>query len=413
MNILVIGGGVIGVSCAIELHNRGHTVTIYDPDGFGRGASFGNAGVIAVTEYGPIATPELIRSIPSLLISKNTPITLRATYLPQMLPWLIKFAKSANKKQVAHACEALSSLLLAAAEAHYKIAQAAGVQGMIEPNGWYKAFETDTGYAAARAGFEMAANYGIEYEYLSQDEFYAREPNLISGGMRFKHAVYSPQCPQIRNPGRYVELLGEYFLKQGGRLEIAEISKLVMNDGVITHALSGAHMIDADAFVIAAGAWSRRLAAECGSDIPLDTERGYHMEIEADASKLASAPILWGEHSIVMSPRDDSLRVTSSVEFAGLHAKPRYALVTKHESAVRSLYGENLGQMQSKWLGFRPSMPDSLPVISKSKADNAFLAFGHGHLGLTLGPITGRLIADLLCGNAPSFDLSPFSANRF
>lgn len=415
MKILVVGGGIVGISCGLHLLKLGHEVAIADPNGFGQGASFGNAGVLAVSECLPIATPELVRSLPSILFSSDSPIRLRASYLPKMAGWLWRFLRSSKRSQVEHACEALSSLLLLSVEEQCKLAQEAGVHNMIEPNGWYKVYETEAAFKAAKKGFELVAKYGVQYEYLISDEFYDREPSLNgTKSPRFKYAVYNSQSHQIKNPQLYVEALGEYFLRLGGKLIKAQIKQLKMHsDHVITHALCGEHMHVADAFVIAAGAWSKKLAQDCGEQIPLDTERGYHVEFEATGDCMASAPVLWGERSIVMSPMNNKLRVTSGVEFAGLQAQPRFELIMQHENAVRELHNQKLGLVSAKWLGFRPSMPDSLPVISRTRAENAYFAFGHGHLGLTLGPITGRIIADLISGNIFSFDISPFSATRF
>ncbi|MDO5059028.1 MAG: FAD-dependent oxidoreductase [Neisseria sp.] len=410
-NIFIIGAGIVGISCALHLQQRGYRVTLADPRGLAGGASYGNAGVLASSECLPLATPELIKQLPSLLLNKNSPLTLRWLYAPRMLDWFYRFMQSAKPEKITYAAEHLSLLLEQSVAAHRQLAEAAQYSGRILPTGWIKAFEREETYRSAQADFRMMEKYGVRCDYMDAATLQEQQPNLAP---IFKHAVNNSDCCQIINPGDYVQQLGASFLANGGKLILTEIESLETRNGIVVSANSQTEKYQADAFVVAAGAWSKKLSRDTGTYIPLDTERGYHIELEAEDSRLASAPVFWAEQSVVMSPGGGKLRVTSSVEFAGLHRKADFTKLSSQIKEIRRSHRASLGQVRAQWLGFRPSIPDSMPVIGKAaRADNAFLAFGHGHLGLTLGPITGQIIADLVDNKTPDLNLTPYSPQRF
>ncbi|WP_165089764.1 NAD(P)/FAD-dependent oxidoreductase [Neisseria yangbaofengii] len=408
---LIIGAGIVGISCGLYLQKQGYRVTLADPGGLAGGASYGNAGVLAVSECLPLATPELIRQLPKLLLDKNSPLTLRWLYAPKMTAWFYRFLKAAKPQQVARAAEHLSLMLQHSAAAHDELAQWADCRDRIRQTGWIKAFEHEHSFQAAKSDFRMMEKYGVRCDYLNAAALQAQQPNLAP---IFKHAVNNSDCRQIINPGGYVRHLGEHFLQNGGRLLLTEIDALQVKNGTVQAACSQTEQYRADVFVIAAGAWSKKLSSDVGTYVPLDTERGYHIEFAADDTRLADAPVFWAEQSVVMSPGGGKLRVTSSVEFAGLQRRADFRKLTAQIADIRRSHRHPLGEVVGQWLGFRPSIPDSLPVIGRaSGADNAFLAFGHGHLGLTLGPLTGRLIAGMIAGKIPEWDLSAYSPSRF
>jgi D-amino-acid dehydrogenase len=307
--------------------------------------------------------------------------------------------------------EALAALLGAAKDCHYELAAAAGGGAYIRPAGWIKACETDESWRAMQTDLRRIRDHGIECEYLDQDQLRAREPNLAP---IFRHAVAHPACDQITDPAAYVHAYGRAFLAAGGTQVLAQALAVERKGGVATAVLTQTDRYAVDCVVIAAGAWSKKLCDGLGVAVPLDTERGYHVMLQAGADSLANAPLFWAEKSIVMSPQDRALRITSAVEFGGLRRKADFRKLRALIPEIRRAHRRAPGQVQAEWLGFRPSIPDSLPVIGAAPGTpNAFLAFGHGHLGLTMGPVTGAIIAELMDGGSPSMDLHPFSPTRF
>lgn len=409
--VVVVGAGIVGLSCALHAQQRGHRVTVVDPRGFAGGASAGNAGILAVSDCVPIATPELLRRVPRMLFDRDSPLTMRWSYAPRIAPWLYRFLRSGTARRIGPAMESLARLLSQAKSAHRELAAMAGAQHFIKPTGWIKAFERDETYDAAQVDVERMRKHGVECQYLDHAALQERQPNLSD---IFRHAIFHPACDQVIDPAAYVQAYGQEFLRRGGSYIRAEILALERKGGVATAVRSQTDKYDGDCFVIAAGAWSKKLCADAGAAVPLDTERGYHIVLGGQEDELPSAPVYWGERSIVMSPQGGSLRVTSSVELAGLHRPADFSKLRKLIPEIRRAHRRPPGRVLAEWLGFRPSMPDSLPVIGRAPAaDNTFLAFGHGHLGLTLGPISGALVAQLIDGEAPDLDLSPFSAGRF
>ncbi|HTK02087.1 MAG TPA: FAD-dependent oxidoreductase [Bordetella sp.] len=409
--VVVIGAGIVGLSCALYAQRRGHHVTVLDPRGFAGGASAGNAGILAVSDCVPIGTPELLRQLPRLLRGRDSPLTLRWSYAPHMVSWFYRFMRACAPSRLGPAMESLAALLGAAKASHYELAGIAGVSAMIRPAGWIKACETDDAFRGMQPDIERMRGHGIECRYMGQDELRMREPNLAP---IFRHAIVHPVCDQVIDPAAYVQAYGQAFLAAGGVQIRAEAVAVERKNGVATAVRTHTDRYEADCVVVAAGAWSKSLCAGLDVPVPLDTERGYHVALAADADALAGAPVFWAEKSIVMSPQHGRVRVTSSVEFAGLQGRPDFRKLRALVPDIRRAHRRPLGSVQAEWLGFRPSMPDSLPVIGAAPGTpNALLAFGHGHLGLTMGPVTGALVAELIDGATPRVDLRPFSPMRF
>ncbi|VEE06585.1 NAD(P)/FAD-dependent oxidoreductase [Neisseria animalis] len=403
--VIVIGAGIVGISCALHLQKQGYRVTVIDPRGVAGGASHGNAGLVVTGECVPLSTPEMAKALPKLLLDRNSPLQMDWAYAPKMTGWFYRFLRAGTPRQVEYAAASLSALLEKAAAAHYELAEQAGCCNSITRSGWLKLFERDDTYRAARADFDRMERFGVRCDYMDAAAIQAAQPNLTPV---FKHAVNHPDTLQIVNPGGYVKALGSLFLRQGGQFVQAEIVGLTCKDHLVTAALSQTERYEADAFVIAAGAWSKKLSADTGTPVPLDTERGYHIEIDVAAEHTVSNPLFWGEHSVVMSPGGGRLRITSSVEFAGLHKAPDFRKLAAKRNEFQRIHRHPLGKIRAEWLGFRPSVPDSIPVIGRAnRAENTFLAFGHGHIGLTLGPLTGKIIADLVAGICPKLMLHP------
>ncbi|MGG1943857.1 FAD-binding oxidoreductase [Trinickia sp. NRRL B-1857] len=410
--VVVIGGGIVGLSCAFFARRAGYRVRVIDPDVQDRRASFGNAGILAVCETLPLATPALVRELPSLLLSPDSPLRLRWRYLPALLPWLVRFVRASAPSASLRSTLALNSILTTALDAHLELATACSATQLLVPTGWIKAYQSEQSYLSQSAERSTLADWGVAMRPLGRAELDALAPGFH--GVFAKATLFS-DCQQVKNPGQYVRRIAQGCAEQG----VEFIQDTVRNFRFSGNRVTGAQMtdraIDGDVFVIACGAWSKRLAAEIGEKVPLDTERGYHVMLDASDRTLLQSPLFWHEKSVVFSQLDSGLRMTSSVEFAGLNAPPRYRSIDRTLAAAKRLVPTLAGlPVESRWLGFRPSMPDSIPVIGRStRQSNCFLAFGHGHLGLTLGPQTGRLIAKAIQGAQTEIDLAPFSPSRF
>lgn len=410
-HLVIVGAGIVGLSTALHARRQGYDVTIIDPDDAHARASYGNAGVVAVCEVLPVATPGMLKEVPGMLLSPSSPLSIRWPYLPRIAPWMVRFLKSSSAGNVDKSSRALASILGKASQAHQELASLCGLDAMLFRTGWLKAYETEKAFRNAAAERAMVARLGVEARNLSRDEIDALVPG--APGL-FRHATMYPACQQIRTPGKYVEGMAAACRQSGVGFVAGHARSLQFRDGLVSGVHTEDGTVHGDQFVIAAGAWSRALAGQAGADVPLDTERGYHVMVDHAGSALFEAPILWGEKSIVMSQFADAVRITSSVEFAGLQAPPRYRKIERLLQEVRTAIPKLSGTLSSKWLGFRPSMPDSLPVIGRSPtARNCHFAFGHGHLGLTLGPVTGKLVVQALGDARPDIDLAPFAPTRF
>lgn len=411
-HVIVIGAGAVGVSAALHASSRGWRVTVIDPRGIAGGASSGNAGVLAVSECAPVGSPATIKSVPRMLLSRNGPLHIRPTYFPRILPWLVRMLLASTPSKVEALSVALASLLDQAIDAHKELAGLAGARHHIVRSGWLKAFETDASFHAAASDFNVMRRRHVVCDELDSAAIERLEPAL-SG--RFARAIFHPDCHHVGDPKVYVSALGQHLLEKGADCVTEEVLGFDVQGQKVRAVRTSHGALTADKFIVAAGAWSRSLASMLGCKIPLDTERGYHVMLDASAcQKRLHHPLYWAEKSIVIAPMGDLLRVTSSVEFAGLEGAPDFDLVLRCIPDVQKLLPGARLIPNSTWLGFRPSMPDSIPVIGNAPGiENAILAFGHGHLGLTLGPITGKLVGSLLDDEPSPVSLAPFSPARF
>lgn len=409
---VVIGAGVVGVCAALHASMRGWDVTLIDPRGVAGGASSGNAGVIAVSECAPVGSPGTIKSVPRMLLSRDGPLHIRPTYFPRLFPWLIRMLCASTPAKVEQLSVALASILEQAVPAHEELAVPAGVRSSLVRSGWLKAFESEASFRAAAADFDLMRRRGVVCEDLDSTEIALLDPALEG---HFVRAIFHPDCQHVGNPHDYVHALGTNLLRRGAALMTDEVVGFDVGGGLVRAVRTRTEKVPADVVVVAAGAWSRNLAAMLGCKVPLDTERGYHLMLDASSCKVKlQHPLYWADKTIVISPMGNLLRVTSSVEFAGLEAKPDFDLVLRCLPHVQKLLPGIRLVSNSTWLGFRPSMPDSVPVIGQVPGvSNAILAFGHGHLGLTLGPVTGKLVGTLIDGESPAMSLEPFSPARF
>jgi len=412
--IVVIGAGIVGLACATYLQRDGRKVVMLDPAGPGEGASYGNAGGLNGSSIVPVAMPGVLSKVPHWLLDPEGPLSIRLRYLPQLLPWLYRFVRAGRPDLVREQARALRALLAPTVDMHRELAASVGAADLIQRSGLLVVYRSEASFAADAEANSLRAANGVKIDELGKDELRQIEPALSSA---YTRARFISENGYVRNPLRLSRSLAEALVANGGELRRERAQGFAFADGKVAAVLTSAGPIPAAAVVLAAGAHSKPLAAQLGEKVPLDTERGYHAMIRAPevAPRL---PIMDAEAKFVATPMEEGLRMAGTVEFAGLDAPPdwrRARVLLRHGRAMFPGLPRAVAEDRvALWMGFRPSMPDSLPVIGPTRRyPNAFLAFGHGHVGLIGAPMTGRAITDLVAGRAPAIDLKPFRAARF
>jgi len=408
--VVVIGAGVVGIACALTLRREGHDVVVLDPRLPGEGASFGNAGIIANCTVDPIGMPGIIRQVPRMLLDPMGPLAIRWRYLPRIAPWLMHLAAASRAERVETISRALASLVGNAVEAWGDLIRGTGGEQYVLSRGWIHAFETETAFTSVQPVIELRRRRGVRVEILTPRELHDLEPNIAP---IFRHGVYLPDTAFVTNPLQLVRAVADVFLAAGGKLMHQRVIGF-SDEGAGRHqVLTEREVHDCDRIVLAAGAWSRALAAMLGSRVPLDTERGYHVMLPMP-DRPPRHPISSGERKFIILPMLDGIRITGGVELAGLEAPANFTRIRRMANCAQRMVPHLDTRIVSEWLGFRPSMPDSLPVIGHApKRPAALFAFGHGHVGLTAAASTARVIADIIAGRSPTIDLQPFRPDRF
>ncbi len=409
-HVVVIGAGIVGVCSALALLRAGFRVTLLERAAPGQGASFGNGAVIGEAAVVPVATPGLLRKVPGMLLDPRGPLALRWSYLPRIAPWLLRFAAASRPKRVEQISIALAALLAGSFAAFDRLLEMADAADMLRRTGWLCVYETEAGLEAYRPMLELQRRRGVSFDILNRDALREFEPAL---GPIFARAVYYPDVGYALDSLRLVQVLAAAFGRRGGTLKRAEAHGFEIGPDGPRAVLTEAAPVPCDAVVIAAGAWSKRLAAELGRAPPLDTERGYHVQFAAPgvAPRL---PVYSTERGIIATPLEVGLRVGGTVELGGLKAAPNWDRARVLLEQAKRWFPGLRTEGHSRWMGFRPSMPDSLPVIGRSpRFANAIFAFGHGHCGMMMGARTGEIVAALLAGRDPGLDMTPYRADRF
>lgn len=406
--IAVIGAGVVGMACALELAREGRTVVIVDPDTPGMGASYGNAGTVADYAVQPVGTPDVLKNLPSLLFDRNSPLAIRRAALPTLAPWLLRFARQSLPGPARRNAQALAGLLADATGRWRDLAAEVGGSAILQNRGCLYLYETPRAFRAAEADIAFRKGFGVTVELIRPEVLAALEPGLPvveGGGAFFPNAVF------LTDPGAMMRRLAETLAVRGVPRLPHRIDRLTRQfDGVV---LEGAGLrLHARQVVIAAGAQSRALALQAGDAVPLDTERGYHAEWDMERPRLGR-PACPTARGFYLCPMSGRLRVAGTVELGGLTAPPSQHRIDRLIEGARAIFPD-LGPPDRTWMGFRPSIPDSLPVISASRAGNSVIhAYGHGHIGLTLAPVTARIVADIAAGRAPAVAAAPCAVTRF
>ena len=409
-DVIVIGAGVIGLSAANALQMRGRTVTVIDREGPAAGASAGNAAGFAFSDILPLASPGILKKAPKWLLDPLGPLAVRPSYALKIAPWMYRFWRACSPKQVAHSTTAQTRMMdLSRAELE-PFLHATDTHNMLRKYGALQVYEGEAEFQASMPGWQAREDHGIPFQHLDAAGMAEVQPGLAP---RFTHGTLTPGWFSIADPKLYVLALAERFLSKGGQIDRGEVSGLEMGVDGVTIRMADGSSRKAGQVVLCAGAFSHRIARSIGDRIPLETERGYNTTLPSTAFDLRTH-IVFGGHGFMVSRLDTGIRVGGAVELGGLSLPPNYkraeAMLKKAQSFLPGLSSDGGRQ----WMGFRPSLPDTLPVIGHSTAsDRIVYAFGHGHLGLTQSSGTARLVADLVTGRAPAIDISNFSPKRF
>jgi len=409
-DVVVIGAGVIGACTALALQKNKQKVLLIDKEKPAAGASFGNAGAIVNGSCVPTSMPGILNDVLKMIFKPHNPLSIRPSYLPKLLPWLTRFMNESRTSLAHENAVNLFALSKHAVGAWRELTHDSPLEDMLFEGGWLKVYESKNSFDSTLRARELMSQIGTQYEILDSDDIRDLEPNLAP---IYSYGFFQKDCLNISNPGRLVEGLVAQFLELGG-----EFNKFSVEEIQVTpeyHVLKGQGTeLLADKVVLATGAASKKLAQQMGDNFPLDTERGYHMMFPVDTKSLLNRPVVNGESSFVLSPMETGIRMTSQVEFAGLEGRADYSRIRRLMPEVKRMLPDIELKEESVWMGCRPSLPDSLPVIDFSKKSDKFIyAFGHHHLGMTLGAVTGLLIADLLNKGSSSIDIKPYCASRF
>ena len=409
-DIIVIGAGIIGISTALELQRRGYQVRVLDRAGIATEASSGNAGAFAFTDIEPLATPGIMRKAPKWLLDPLGPLSLPPSYALKIAPWMLRFWRASWKDRYTASVDAQTQLMTHSRAALERQITAFNGEVMMQREGQLQLYEGTKEFRASLLGWELRRAHGIDFQMLEGPDAIAEiQPGLDP---RFTHAVFTLGWMNTVDPQAWTQHLAAVFLANGGRIDTASIHAMECDDSA-TVVQTENSPITAPKVIVAAGAWSHHLAHTIGDKIPLETERGYNTTLPAGAFPLRTH-LTFGGHGFVVTKINGGVRVGGAVELGGLKLKPNYKradiLLQKAAKFMPALDTSNGKQ----WMGFRPSMPDSLPVIGPSaRSSNILYAFGHGHLGLTQSAGTAELIADLVDNATPSIPLTAYAATRF
>ena len=411
LKIAVVGAGIVGVSTALWLKRDGHNITVFDQidPGQPEQTSYGNAGLLAQSSIIPVPTPGLVKALPRLLFGADGPVFLKWRYLPKLLPWAVPFLKGANEKTVRRVAAALSDILGDSVEQHAQIARGTAAEQYITTGSYSFLYKDRAGFEKEALSFSIRAEHGFSWDEMDRDALLQMDPNL---GPDYAFGAAVRDHGWITDPGSYVSALFEAYRTLGGNFIRAQADD-IRKDGNAVRIDAAGEKHKFDRVVIASGAWSKKAAERFGHKIPLESERGYHIMLK-DATIRPPCPYMIGDAKFALTPMRNGVRAAGLVELGGLKAPPSTAPLDLFRRSLKRVYPQIEWTEESTWMGHRPSTTDSLPFIGEStKSDGVFFAFGAQHIGLTSGPKTGRLIADMIGGRRPNIDLAPFATDRF
>ncbi|MFN3938486.1 MAG: NAD(P)/FAD-dependent oxidoreductase [Gemmobacter sp.] len=413
MRVAVIGAGIVGVATAIWTQRAGHEVVLIDREGPAAGASAGNGGVLAAASVVPVTVPGLLAKAPRMALDPRQPLFVRWSYLPRLAPWLVRYLRHASAPQTERIARAIHGVTAGTVEEHQALARGTPAERHVVPSDYLFLYRDRALYERDAFGWRLRAEAGFVWDVMDAAALAGFDPVWTGIGCAIRLGGHG----RIDDPEAYVKALAVHLEAQGGRMIRAEAEDLVREGGRVTGVRlrhgTGAETLICDAAVIACGAWSGGLTRRLGLRIPLETERGYHLELW-DPSVMPRAPVMVAAGKFVATPMSGRLRLAGIVEFGGLTAPPSDAPFRLLEREIRKLIPGLTWARQTRWMGHRPAPADSIPLIGPVPGvAGAYLGFGHHHIGLTAGPRTGRLLAGLIDGQRANIDLAPYAPSRF
>ncbi|MFD2206526.1 NAD(P)/FAD-dependent oxidoreductase [Kiloniella antarctica] len=408
-DVVVVGAGMVGISCALWLQKSGLSVCLIDRQPPGASTASGSACTFADYACIPINSPSLPLNIPAMVLKKDSPLAIKWNYIHRMLPWLGQFLSNCRPHRVTHIIDGLAGILSHAESGLMPLIEEAGATDLIQHRGCLYLYNSVKGFDAAGADILARRERGVSLREISASEVQDLEPALEH---IFHKGVFFNKAFQFLFPGKLIERFTEHFVRQGG-VFLSENVRAIENTGTKGVSIQcDQTQILTEKAVVAAGAHALALLPALAWKMPLETERGYHIMLKANNVEL-NRPVGWAEKGFYMTPLEDQIRIAGTVELGGLQTNYTDRLLNYMEATAKEVL-PGLGARESSWLGFRPSMPDALPVIGPSPQDkNIILAFGHQHVGLTLGGITGKIVSSIVEGKDIAFDISPYSPQRF
>jgi len=404
----IIGAGIQGISNALFLQKKGFEVTIFDRDQPGSpAASYGNAGHFSPYASVPINRPDILQDIPAMLFSSTGPLALKWNHVPKMIPWALQFIRNCTTKKMMHTAKNMHQILDLALPAYDELFEEIELGGLVEKKGILYIWN-DQNLKSRKLEINIRNELGVDQQEVTPKEIHDLEPNIkpiYHGGVYYQHGRHA------RNPRKILLKLFELFLKKDGRFLKTNVQDINFDkEKPVIKTETERYIFDK--IVVACGAFSKRLTDNLDEKIPLDTERGYHVHFK-DCDHLLSRPVIFQNRGFGITPMEQGLRVVGTVEFGGLNNPLSKSRVKNLINNAKYMLGD-LPEHEDEWLGFRPSLPDFLPIMGPSKNHkNVFYCFGHHHLGWTLGPISGKIVAGMIANENTNLDLKPYSSLRF
>ena len=408
---IVIGAGVIGMSIAVALQNRGLNVSVLDRKGVAAETSRGNAGALTFSSVDPHNSPSVMRQVPKWFFDPMGPFSIPARYALQAAPWLLRFASASRPGRVAATRRALIDLVGLSRDSLHQFSKMAGTHNLLHKDGGLEIYDTEAEFNAAIRSWESRKDLGLSFEPLRGAKAISDyQPGLNPD---FQYAIHTKSWQGVTDPLDYVEALGETFRSRGGAIEICGVDSLANRSDGCDVKLNDGRTLSAKTAILCAGAWSHTLARTLGDKIPLEAERGYNTTLPPSALDLRRA-IMFSSHAFFVSRLTTGIRIGGAVELGGLDMPPNFARADVLLAKAKSFFPDMNTEGGNQWMGYRPCLPDSLPVIGRSsRAQNVVYAFGHGHLGLTQSSGTAELVAALVLNESPPIDAQPFRPDRF
>lgn len=407
-DIAIIGSGIVGLSCAFHLQQLGRDCLLIDPHGFGRETSYGNAGSISIGNLLPQSTPGIMSKGLSMMFDADAPLKLDYGAWRNWIGWLLRFVREGGSGRVMPIIDAMHAINTASRTAWLDLAEGIDARELVADTGYLHVYGKESTFEAGAWERQLMSERGVSYQVLDAQQLRELEPGI---GKEFSRAVFQDESLAMRDPGQFCQRLGDALEARGVQSFRAAVAQFRAEQGgyrIITDHGS----VQAKAVVVAAGAWSNALLRDFNIRIPVIPARGYHLMYPNQAD-VVHRPTLWAERYMVLSPMVPGIRMTSIKELTAIGRDPHYHLIHRRDADARRLFPGLQGEVRAEWSGYRPCTPDSLPIIDRLDGHEVYLATGHGHLGLTQAPITGRLVADMMAAREPAIPLAPYRRARF